>query len=114
MTELILIGILIHLFCDWFLQNEWMAINKVNPKHVAGYLHAAIHTLGMMFIFPIWAAILIGALHWLIDLRFILAWWRKFYKQTADPNNPASLHVAFWQDQVAHIIVIALISEMIK
>lgn len=110
-TQLILYGILIHLFCDWFLQNDWMARNKAKlSQSWAGWVHGLIHLAGLVLVFPYWWAVVIALLHIIIDTRKPLAWWRRVYRQTTDPANPASLHVAMWEDQVAHFIVIALVA----
>ena len=36
-------GLVAHLVADWLLQNDWMALNKMNLRHPAGWVHAAIH-----------------------------------------------------------------------
>jgi hypothetical protein len=103
--------VVIHLFVDWFLQNDWMAINKVNPRHPAGYVHAASHGVGLLLLLPIWAAVLIAIIHFLIDLRSPLTWWKKVFRQTREGD--IALHVGVWTDQVAHIAVIALVVAMV-
>lgn len=110
-TELLIWGIVIHLICDWIFQNHWMAINKTNTRHPAGYVHGAIHALGMALVFPVPAAIAIGFSHWLIDLRFIMGWWRGFYRQTTE--GVFALTVAVWGDQVVHVVIIALAAILI-
>jgi hypothetical protein len=104
MSDLFAGGLMAHLIADWFLQNEWMALNKTNPKHPAGYVHAGIHTLAMLLLFPWPIALAIGVTHWFIDLRFALATWRRFFRQTTEGSM--AVHVAIWQDQVAHFVVI--------
>ena len=96
-----------HLVADWLLQNEWMQ-NKTNLLHPAAWVHSGIHLLGLLVLFPTWLALLVGLSHLLIDTRKPLIWWRTFFRQTQDPSNPASMHVAFWGDQVAHIAIIAI------
>lgn len=138
-----LAGIIIHLFVDWFLQNDWMAKFKVlraglylgadsrwhllrngvqaNPespitterdfwwlRHPSAYVHAATHFLGLLLVFPIWAAAIVGVLHFLIDLRSPLTWWKKVFRQTRE--GPMAIHVGMWSDQTAHIVVIALVA----
>jgi hypothetical protein len=105
-TKLLLWGIVIHLFCDWILQNDWMARNKSSLLHPAAWVHSGIHFIGIWLIFPTWVAILIFITHILIDTRVPLVWWRKFYRQTTE--GPVALHVAFWSDQVSHITVLAI------
>lgn len=97
-------GLIAHLIADWLLQNEWMAINKVKVGHLAGIIHALIHGMLFLFVFPPLVALTLGVIHYLIDLRFILVWWRKSYRQTTE--GVFALHVAIWQDQAVHIICI--------
>lgn len=98
-------GLIVHLIADWFLQNDWQAVNKVNPKHPAGYIHAGIHALGMVLVFGPLLALGLGVSHWLIDLRVPLVWWRRVMGQ-AKEGNPMADHVRIWQDQVAHIVLV--------
>lgn len=105
-TQLLVWGIVIHLFCDWILQNDWMAKYKSSLLHPAAWIHSGIHLMGLLFIFPVWMAISIAVTHLLIDTRVPLVWWRSFYRQTTE--GPVALHVALWGDQVAHISVLAI------
>jgi hypothetical protein len=115
-AALTLAGILCHLVADWFFQNDWMAKNKSDPWHIAGWVHAGIHASILLLVFPVWAALLVGIIHWVIDLRSPLDWWGKFSRQTRhDPNvefpvMDIGMEVAFWRDQVAHFVVIALVA----
>lgn len=109
--HLLLWGIVIHLFCDWILQNHWMAQNKSNLLHPASYVHSGIHLVGLLLIFPWYAALAIALSHLLIDTRKPLLWWRVFFRQTQ--TGDVALHVALWSDQVAHIVVIAIAALII-
>lgn len=106
-TELLVWGCIAHIVADWMLQNDWMAVNKVSLKHYAAYVHSGIHLAALLFVFPWIVASVIAVTHLLIDTRTPLVFYRKVLKQ-ALPGNPVSTHVAIWQDQVAHILVIAL------
>lgn len=105
-TDLLVWGIVAHLVADWLLQNKWMALNKVKPLHPAGWMHAVIHIIALAYVFPIPTALVLGVVHWFVDLRFALAWWRNFYGQTTE--GPMAPHVAIWGDQVVHIGCIAI------
>lgn len=107
-TELLVWGIVAHLVADWLLQNEWIAENRADFGHPASMVHMYAHFFVTSFVFPIYVAAPIAVLHGAIDTRKPLQWWAKFYKQTTDPANPVSLHVAIWTDQVAHIAVLAI------
>jgi len=121
-TQLLVWGGLRHLIADWWFQNDWQASNKGYPwspttpletpwytqrrglRHPATYVHMAIHTLALWLIFPWYAALAIGAIHSLIDLRVALVWYRAVFGMD---QGPVVVHVAIWQDQVLHLIVIA-------
>jgi hypothetical protein len=105
-TKLLLWGIIVHLFCDWILQNHYLAINKVSPLHPAAWIHSGIHLLGLLLIFPLPTALGIAIIHFWIDTRGPLQLWRKFFRQTT--TGDVALHVAIWSDQVAHIVVLAI------
>lgn len=109
--ELFVWGFVLHNIADWFWQNDWMAVNKVNPRHPAGWIHAGLHAVILLLIFPVWAALAIGVIHWVIDLRFILTRWKHIFRQSID--GPVAIHVAIWQDQVAHWCVLALFAILV-
>lgn len=88
-------------------------MNKTDLKHPAAWVHSGIHTIGLTLVFPAWMAVIIGLIHLLIDTRTPLIKWRQFIKQTTDPANPATIHIAFWGDQVTHIAVLAAAAEII-
>lgn len=111
MVNFIVLGIVIHLVVDWLLQNAWMADNKANLRHPAGYVHAGLHTLGLMLVFPVGVAVALGIIHLLIDTRVPLTWWRRVFRQTTE--GPVALHVAIWGDQVTHILAIAVAAFVI-
>jgi Protein of unknown function (DUF3307) len=110
-TTLLLWGMVIHLFCDWLLQNDWMATHKSNVHHPAAYVHSGIHFLGLLLIFSPLVALMIAIIHLLIDTRKPLQWWRGTFRQTQE--GPVALHVALWGDQVAHIIVLAIVAFLV-
>lgn len=112
-SERLLWGFVAHLIADWLFQSDWMAANKSKPGHPAGIVHAAFHVVALAFVFPMRWALLLGVVHYVIDLRFILRWWRSFYRQTTNPANPASMHVAIWGDQVCHIVSIAIVAAVL-
>jgi len=111
-TDRLLWGIMAHLGADWLLQNAYMADNKATVGHPAGILHALIHTLALTAVFPRRVALLLGVVHYLIDLRFILKWWRETFRQTTE--GPAALHVAIWGDQVTHFLTIAVAAWLLR
>lgn len=112
-TDLLLWGIIAHFAADWFTQNEWQAVNKVKITHIAAWVHGLFHLLAMLLIFPPLAAALLALVHVLIDTRKPLQWWRGLIKQTSDPANPVFIPMAMWQDQVAHILCIAVAAYVV-
>jgi len=111
-TDRLLWGIMAHLSADWLLQNQWMADNKSTVGHPAGILHALIHALALTLVFPRRVALLLGVIHYIIDLRFLLRWWRETFRQTT--TGPAALHVAIWSDQTAHFLTIAAAALLLR
>lgn len=109
--KLFVCGFVLHLFCDWILQNHWMAQNKSSLKHSAAYVHSGLHFLGLLLIFPWYAALIIAILHLLIDTRVPLAFWRGFFRQTQEGD--VALHIQIWSDQVTHVVVLAIVALMI-
>lgn len=105
-TDLFVWGMVSHLICDWLLQNAWMSDHKASLRGPAAYVHAGIQTCGLLLVFPVPAALLLGLSHLLIDTRRPLQWWREFYGQTAE--GPMAPHVAIWSDQVLHLTMIAV------
>jgi hypothetical protein len=101
-------ALIAHLIADFLLQNEWMATNKVSLRHSASWVHSGIHFVALLFVFPWVVALAVAVAHLLIDTRVPLSIWRQFYRQTNNPENPAFIPFAMWQDQVAHIIVLWL------
>jgi high-affinity K+ transport system ATPase subunit B len=103
-TQLCVWGIVAHMVADWFLQNEWMALNKVSLRHPASWVHSAIHFAALCFVFWWPVALALAVSHLLIDTRVPLIWWRRLYRQTTE--GPVMIPFAMWQDQAAHIIAI--------
>lgn len=106
-TESLVWGGLAHLAADFLLQNEWMAEHKVSLRHPAAWVHAGIHGAALALVFPPVAALLLAFSHLLVDTRVPLQWWRRVFGQTRNLENPVSLHVAIWSDQVLHLGLIA-------
>lgn len=111
-TPYVVWGIVLHLFADWILQNEWMALEKVSLRSAASWVHGAIHLAAMWLIFPWPIAVVLAAVHIGVDTRVPLAWWRVVYKQTRE--GPSFIPFAMWQDQTLHITSIAVAAIILK
>jgi hypothetical protein len=72
-------------------------------RHPASYVHALVHLLALLPVFPWPWALGIAVSHWFVDLRFALAWWRKVFGQD---TGPIAQQVALWQDQVVHAAIL--------
>jgi hypothetical protein len=107
-TILFVWGVVVHLVADWLFQTEWMAIHKSDLRHPAAWVHSAIHTVGLLLVFPWPVALLIGISHLLIDTRKPLIWWLRFVKRMPRSSNHQNIEV--WVDQVMHITVLALLA----
>ncbi|MCW5875442.1 MAG: DUF3307 domain-containing protein [Anaerolineales bacterium] len=107
MSELFLKGLIVHLAADWFLQSDWMAQHKTSLYHPAAWVHSGIHTLGYLLVLPANAALALGISHLLIDTRKPLIWLRALFAQKLGAYEPA---FELWQDQAAHLILLALVA----
>jgi hypothetical protein len=105
-TVLFVWGLVVHLIADWLLQNEWMAIHKIDWRHPAAWIHSGIHTAVLLLVFTWPVALLIGITHLLIDTRQPLVWWLRIVKQM--PSAPNQQVVEIWVDQVMHLTVLAV------
>jgi hypothetical protein len=110
-TTLLVWAVVVHLMADWPLQTEWMACNKTDLSHPAGWVHASIHAAAMLLVFPWTVALFIGVAHLLIDTRRPLNWWMAHVKRMPKtaPNYDST---AVWMDQVFHIFVLVLAAMM--
>jgi hypothetical protein len=105
-TDLLVWGAAVHLAVDWLTQNEWIAANKHQLVHPAGYLHAGGHLAAQSLVFPSgWAAAL-GAAHLVIDTRQPLRLWKKVVSQPE--QGATAVAVSIWRDQTAHLVTIAV------
>ncbi len=95
-----------HLVGDWLLQNNWMATNKMNLRHPAGWVHAAIHGVLLGLVLGWLGGLALGVLHLLIDTRVPLRWWDRVFARSE--SAPVAGQVQTWADQVIHISLIAL------
>jgi hypothetical protein len=103
-TELLVWGVFVHLIVDWLLQNRWIADNKTRLRHPAGYLHAGLHGVAMLLVFPPVAAVALGVAHLLIDSRRPLSWWARIVSQSVEGPIAATVHVM--RDQTLHVATI--------
>lgn len=109
-TTVMLWATVAHFVADWMFQTEWMAINKMNLRSPAGWVHSAIHTAFLTPVFwPQWyLALLIGAAHLLIDTRKPVDWWMRSVKHVP-PGAPGYDLLRMWLDQVFHIVILAIV-----
>lgn len=105
-TELLVWGLVLHLVVDWMFQNVWIAENKSDLRHPAGWVHAGAHGLAMLLIFPWWAALGLAVAHLLIDTRYPLRWWARVVSQAED--GPMAVAVHLWRDQTLHVMTVAV------
>ena len=105
-TDLLAWALVAHLAADWLFQTDWMALNKVNLRHPAGWVHATIYALCMAVVFPLPAAFAIGIAHLLVDTRVPVRWWMRVVKGMSE-RTPGATVVELGVDQVFHVMVIA-------
>lgn len=118
-ADLFILGLIAHLIADWFFQNEWQSTHKPNLRHPAAWVHFGLHLACMAAVWPVLGALVVAVTHALIDTRKPLVWWRTFAGQTQwrvdqpAEKNAVAVHVAFWQDQAAHLIVLAVVARLV-
>jgi hypothetical protein len=98
-------GLVAHLVADWILQNDWMALNKTNLRHPAGWVHASIHALLLGLALGWMGGVVLGTLHLLIDTGKPINWWVRVFKKC--DAAPHALLIRIWTDQALHIALIA-------
>jgi hypothetical protein len=98
-------GLVAHLVADWLLQNDWMALNKANLRHPAGWVHGLIHGLLMGWALGWLGGLVLGIVHVLIDVRSPVDWWMRVVKKC--DRSPQVFTIGLWTDQVFHIVLIA-------
>ena len=117
MSSLFLHALLAHIVADWFLQNDWQANHKTEWTHPAAWIHSGFHLGALLFVFRWEIALAVAVTHFLIDLRTPLIWWRTLIgMKQFDPapemkgsmHNQIAVHVAFWQDQMAHVAILII------
>ena len=98
-------GLVAHLVADWLLQNDWMALNKRNLRHPAGWVHASIHALLLGLALGWAGGVVLGILHLILDTGRPLNWWIRVFKKC--DRAPEAALIRLWTDQVTHIAAIA-------
>ncbi len=94
-----------HLTADWLLQNDWMALNKRNLSHPAGWIHAAIHGVLLGLALDWKSGIALGAIHLLIDTGHPLDWWIRVFKKCEALPHAMLIRIA--TDQALHVVILA-------
>jgi hypothetical protein len=98
-------GLIAHLVADWLLQNDWMALNKRNLRHPAGWVHASIHGVLLGLALGWMGGVVLGALHLVVDTGWPVNWWIRVFKKCE--RTPHLDLIRIWTDQVIHIGAIA-------
>jgi hypothetical protein len=111
-TELLVWGVAVHLVVDWLLQNEWIAENKSSLRSPAGYVHAGLHGLGLLLVFPPLAALALAVVHLIIDTRKPLELWSRVIGQTTE--GAVAMPLLIWRDQVLHVATIAVAALIVS
>lgn len=75
--------LLAHVFGDYFLQTDWMALNK-SKKSFNCLVHVLIYTSCFLLLTTSWKALLvIGATHFILDRYHVilrrLIWWKNHF-----------------------------------
>lgn len=98
-------ALIAHLVADWLLQNNWMALNKRDLRHPAGWVHAAIYGLLMGLALGWMGGLVLAALHLVIDTGWPVNWWLRVFKKCERAPQIDLLRIV--TDQVVHLVLIA-------
>jgi len=103
-----MIQFILHLFGDFVLQNDWMAINKGNySKHgyLACFTHCLVYSIPFLIIATPLQVSLVFATHFIIDKYGLARRWTKFYKvgSRLDFNNWLHIYLIFMVDMTMHL-----------
>ncbi len=74
-------ALMAHLVADWLLQTNWMATNKTNLRHPAGWVHAGIHAICLGLALGPVGGVVLGGIHLVLDTRAPLAWWIRVFNR---------------------------------
>lgn len=119
-ADLFIAGLIAHLLADWLFQNEWQSTHKSDLRHPAAWVHFGLHFICMAAVWPIFGALIVAVTHALIDTRKPLVWWRTVIGQTQwrldqpAEENAIAVHVAFWQDQAAHLLALGFAAAVMS
>jgi hypothetical protein len=95
-TQLLAWGLVAHVVADWLFQSDWMARHKAErrsprprwwDRHPAAYAHAGIHAAALAPVFG-WPALILAAVHLVVDLRWPVARLARLVRQTAPNPEP--------------------------
>ena len=119
-ADLFILGLLAYLLAGWFLQYERQPTLKPDLRDPAAWVQFTLHSACMVAVWPLAGAAVVAVTHALIDTRKPLVWWRTLIGQTqwridqkAD-KNAIAVHVAFWQDQAAHLLVLGAVAAVLS
>ncbi len=105
LASLIVLGVVAHLAGDFLLQNDWMAVRKVERlvlagpssrwflRHPAAYTHSGIHLVLLVPVFGL-VALPVALVHLIIDTRVPVQWWMRTLGQTM----PQGAQVLEWDE----------------
>jgi len=95
-----------HLFGDFILQNEWMAVNKKKSSYTC-LVHVVVYLLPFLLCqLKWWQIALIGIQHFAQDRTEFVFWWMRAWKR---------VHKDYWKelplyvDQAFHIVWIEIV-----
>lgn len=98
-------ALLAHLVADWLLQTEWMARNKKDLRHPAGWVHAGFYGLLMGLALGWMGGVVLGALHAVTDTGWPVNWWIRVIKKCERAPHIDVIRIG--ADQALHLVVIA-------
>jgi hypothetical protein len=115
MANALTLAIVGHLFGDYLLQNDWMALHKKQSAFRCA-VHCAIWTLAVCVAASWWSPLVIALLfvtHFAQDHTNVVAWWMDTVGQKQFRTGPCAPWSSIVVDNVWHILALTLIARWI-
>lgn len=111
-----------HLFGDYIIQNDWMALNKKKDSFTCA-IHCFLWAWSVMLFGLPWSSpssvwspvcLVLFATHYLQDRTAIIVWWMKFNGQEKFMTGSCSPWSIIVVDNVWHIVTIFIVWKLFR
>jgi len=94
-----------HMMGDYFLQNNWMAMNKTSKSYICA-IHCLLYTLSVAVIcqWLDWRLVVVFVSHFIMDRFRLAVYWRRFF--SGDDYTPWVITA----DNSIHLLVLLFLN----